>query len=71
MGLEKDPKNVPSRTNYGLMLARQQIAEAVRMWNPVLSDAEIHYNLASIYALDGRKPEAKAEYQKALDAIRR
>jgi Flp pilus assembly protein TadD len=36
------------------------------MWNPVLTDAEIHYNLAGIYAQDGRKLEAKAEYQQAL-----
>jgi tetratricopeptide (TPR) repeat protein len=66
-GIEKDAKNAYCRTNYGLMLARQhKIQEAIRMWNPVLSDAEIHYNLAGIYALDGRKQEARAEYQKAL-----
>lgn len=66
-GIEKDPKNASCRTNYGLMLARRhKIQEAIRMWNPVLSDAEIHYNLAGIYALDGRKQEARAEYQKAL-----
>jgi tetratricopeptide (TPR) repeat protein len=66
-GIEKDPKNASCRANYGLMLARQnKIQEAIRMWNPVLTDAEIHYNLAGIYALDGRKEEAKAEYQRAL-----
>ncbi|MGD0462987.1 MAG: tetratricopeptide repeat protein [Tepidisphaeraceae bacterium] len=68
-GIVKDPKNAYCRTNYGLMLARQhRIQEAIRMWNPVLSDAEIHYNLAGIYALDGRKQEAKAEYKKALQS---
>jgi tetratricopeptide (TPR) repeat protein len=67
LGLEKDPKNANCRTNYGLMLARKgKIQEAVRLWDPVLSDAEIHYDLAGIYALDGRKQEAKAEYKKAL-----
>ncbi len=66
-GIAKDPKNAYCRTNYGLMLARQhKIQEAVKMWDPVLTDAEIHYNLAGIYAGDGRKQEAKAEYQKAL-----
>jgi tetratricopeptide (TPR) repeat protein len=67
-GIEKDPKNGPCRTNYGIMLARQgRIAEALRMWNPVLTEAQIHYNLASIYEVSGRKVEAKAEFQKALD----
>jgi tetratricopeptide (TPR) repeat protein len=66
-GISKDPKNAYCRTNYGLMLARKhKIQEAILMWNPVLTEAEIHYNLAGIYASDGRKQEAKAEYQKAL-----
>lgn len=67
-GIEKDPNDAPCRTNYGIMLARQdKITEAIRMWNPVLTEAQIHYNLASIYQVNGRKAEAKAEYQKALD----
>jgi len=67
-GIAKDPKNAPCRTNYGIMLARQgHIEEAVRMWNPVMSQAAVHYNLASIYQVNGRKAEAKAEFQKALD----
>jgi protein O-GlcNAc transferase len=67
-GIEKDPHNGPCRTNYGIMLARQgKIAEALRMWSSVLNEGEIHYNLASIYQSTGRKVEAKAEYQKALD----
>jgi tetratricopeptide (TPR) repeat protein len=66
-GIEKDAKNTPCRANYGLLLAHQhKIDQAIRMWTPVLSDAQIHYNLASIYQQDGRKAEAKAEYQKAL-----
>lgn len=64
-----DPKNVAVRTNYGLMLARHgHPQEAIRMWQPVLSDAEIHFNLASVYELHNRKLEAKAEYEKALAA---
>ncbi len=67
-GIDKDENNAPCRTNYGLLLARKgRIQEAVRMWNPVLTQAEIHYNLASIYLQDGRKQEAKAEYQQALN----
>ncbi|HEX4053467.1 MAG TPA: tetratricopeptide repeat protein [Tepidisphaeraceae bacterium] len=67
-GIEKDANNAGCRTNYGLMLARKgRIQEAVRMWNPVLTQAEIHYNLASIYLQGGRKQEAKAEYQHALN----
>ncbi len=66
-GIEKDFRNPSCRTNYGLMLARRnKIPEAIKMWNPVLSDAEIHYDLAGIYAQNGRKQEAKAEYQRAL-----
>ena len=66
-GISKDPKNGPCRTNYGIMMARQgNISEAIKMWNPVLSDAQIHYNLASIYQNSGRKAEAKAEYERAL-----
>jgi len=68
-GIDRDSKNAPCRTNYGIMLARQgDIPGAIRMWNPVLSQAAIHYNLASIYEVNGRKQEAKAEYQKALDS---
>jgi tetratricopeptide (TPR) repeat protein len=67
-GIEKDPKNLLCRTNYGLMLARHDHdQEAIRMWQPVLTDAQIHYNLASVYEMDGNRVEAKAEYQKALD----
>lgn len=67
-GIAKYPNNASCRTNYGLMLARQnRIQEAVRMWTPVLTDAQIHYNLATIYRIDGRKAEARAEFQKSLD----
>jgi tetratricopeptide (TPR) repeat protein len=66
-GIARDPKSGPCRTNYGIFLARQgRIQDAIRMWDVVLTDAEIHYNLASIYEGNGRKAEAKAEYEKAL-----
>ena len=66
-GIALDYKNGPCRANYGLMLARQnKIQEAVRIWTPALTDAQIHYNLASIYQTNGRKAEAKAEYERAL-----
>jgi tetratricopeptide (TPR) repeat protein len=68
-GIEKDPKSAPCRTNYGIMLARNgDTTGALKMWNPVLTDAQIHYNLASIYESTGRKAEAKEEYEKALAA---
>ncbi|MDP9175266.1 MAG: tetratricopeptide repeat protein [Planctomycetota bacterium] len=67
-GIAKDQSNLSCRTNYGLMLARHnRIPEAVRTWSPVLTEAEIHYNLASVYELDGRKFEARTEYEKALE----
>jgi tetratricopeptide (TPR) repeat protein len=66
-GIAMDYKNGPCRANYGLMLARQnKIQEAIRMWTPALTDAQIHYDLASIYQTNGRKSEAKAEYEQAL-----
>src|SRR5690242_5125634 len=49
-GIERDPKNVPCRVNYGLMLARDnRIAEATIQLQAVLTPAEVHYNLASVY----------------------
>lgn len=66
-GIDMDPHNGPCRTNYGIMLARDgKIAEALRMWSSVLTEGEIHYNLASVYQTQGRKEEAKGEFQKAL-----
>jgi tetratricopeptide (TPR) repeat protein len=66
-GIARDAKNVPCHVNYGLMLARAgNIPGAVQAWQPVLSPAEIHYNLGSIYADQGRKEEARYEYERAL-----
>jgi tetratricopeptide (TPR) repeat protein len=67
-GIKKEYLNLLCRTNYGLMCARQgRTQDAVTIWHPVLSDAQIHYNFASVYQLEGRKTQAKAEYQRALD----
>ena len=68
-GLEKDPNNNPCRVNFGLMLARDnRIGEATIQLQAVLSPAEVHYNLASVYEQQGHPDRAKAEYRKALDA---
>jgi tetratricopeptide (TPR) repeat protein len=67
-GIQREYLNLLCRTNYGLMLARQgRIQEATNVWRPVLSDAQIHYNFASVYQLEGRKAQARAEYQRALE----
>lgn len=66
-GLQKDPGSPSCRANFGLLLARQgHIKEAIAMWQPVMTDAQIHYNLAGVYDVQGRTADAKAEYQKAL-----
>jgi tetratricopeptide (TPR) repeat protein len=66
-GITRDPKDLACRTNYGLMLARHdRVTEAMAIWRPVLSEAEMHYNLASVYEMNGHKFEARTEYQKAL-----
>jgi tetratricopeptide (TPR) repeat protein len=67
-GIARDPDNIFCRTNFGLMRARQdRIEEAMSIWKPVLTEAEIHYNLASVYQLEGRKAQALIEYQKTLE----
>ena len=67
-GIERDPKNVPCRTNYGLMLARLgRTAEGTLQLQAVLTPAEVHYNLASVLEHQNRKEAAKAEYRKALE----
>ena len=67
-GIDRDPKSVPCRTNYGLMLARLgRTAQATLQLQAVLSPAEVHYNLASVLEHQGRKEAAKAEYRQALE----
>jgi len=67
-GIAREAKNIPCRVNYGLMLARRgKMTEAVGQWRWVLSEAEIHYNLGSVYASQGDKEQARMEYKKALE----
>lgn len=67
LGIQREPKNVPCRVDYGLLLARHgRINEAVVQWQVILTPAEIHYNLGSVYELEGRKGEARAEYNQAI-----
>jgi len=66
-GIAKDPKSQPCRINYGLMLARAgRIDDALQQLRAVLSEAESHYNLASVYEQQGKKAPARDEYAKAL-----
>jgi tetratricopeptide (TPR) repeat protein len=68
-GIKRDPTNAPCRVNFGLLLARHdRINEAMLEMQTVLPQAEVHYNLASIYEGLGRREQAKAEYRKALAA---
>lgn len=67
-GIEKDPQNNPCRVNYGLLLARDnRITEATIQLQTVLTPAEVHYNLASVFEYEGRYDQARSEYRKALD----
>ncbi len=66
-GIERDPKSELCHVNYGLMLARiGRIDEAKTQFATVLKPAEVHYNLASVYELQGKKDLAKAEYAEAI-----
>jgi tetratricopeptide (TPR) repeat protein len=68
-GIAKDPKNQPCRVNYGLMLARQgKLPEATAQLAAVLTPGEVHYDLASVFELQGKKDAARDEYRKALAA---
>ena len=66
-GIKRDPTNAACRINFGLMLARRErFNEAVLQLQTVLSQADVHYNLASVYEELGRREQAKIEYRKAL-----
>jgi tetratricopeptide (TPR) repeat protein len=66
-GIERDSDSAPCRVNYGLMLARHgRIDEGVAQMKPVLSEAEVHFNVGSVHEGQGRKELARAEYQRAL-----
>jgi tetratricopeptide (TPR) repeat protein len=66
-GIRRDPKHVASRVNYGLMLVRRgRVNEGTLQLQAVLTPAEVHYNLGSVYETLGRPEQAKAEYKQAL-----
>ncbi len=66
-GIARDAHHQACRVNYGLMLARLgRVNEAITQLQTVLSEAEVHYNLASVFEQQGRKESAKVEYRKAL-----
>jgi tetratricopeptide (TPR) repeat protein len=67
-GIEKEPSNQVCRVNYGLMLARQRkYPEAAEQMGTVLSQAEVHYNIASVLEQQGRTEQAKKVYLRALE----
>lgn len=66
-GVKADGRNEQCRVNYGLMLARHdRIADATIQLQAVLPQAEVHYNLAVVYEGQGRREQARIEYQKAV-----
>ena len=67
-GIERDSDSAPCRINYGLMLARHgRIDEGIAQMKPVLSEAEIHFNVGSVHEGQGRNELARASYAKALE----
>ena len=67
-GIAKDPKSGPCRVNYGLMLARTgREEESKGQLGAVLTPARVCYNLASVYEQQGKKGEAKLNYERALE----
>ena len=67
-GIARDPKNEPCRVNYGLMLARHdRYNEGLLQLQIVLTPAQAHYDLASVYETQGRRQEARTEYRKAIE----
>ena len=67
-GIDRDANDSTCRVNYGLMLARQgRTDEAIAQFETVLSPAEVHYNLGAVCEQQGKKDQAKAYYQKALE----
>lgn len=67
-GIARAPEDPTCRVNYGLMLARRnRLDDAVAQLSTVLAPAEVHYNLGSLFEQMGRRKEARAYYQKALE----
>jgi tetratricopeptide (TPR) repeat protein len=67
-GIAREPNGQLCRVNYGLMLARQgRLTEAEQQLQAVLTAAEVHYNLASVFEMQGKKSQAKVEYRKSIE----
>ncbi|MEA2710150.1 MAG: hypothetical protein QOF78_2751 [Phycisphaerales bacterium] len=67
-GIERDPNCMPCRTNYGLMLARNnRIPEAKTQLSAALKPDEVAYNLAAVYEQKGAIVEARQELKKAIE----
>ncbi len=65
--ISRDPKCVPARNNYGLMLARTgHVDQALEQLQAVFKPAEAQYNVASVLEQMGKKAEAREHYNKAL-----
>lgn len=66
-GLKKDPQHRACRVNYGLLLARQgRVSEASQQMSKVLTPAQVHYNLGSVFEQQGQHNRARVEYEVAL-----
>jgi len=66
-GITRETLNQQCRVNYGLMLTRTgRPNEAVIQLQSVLTPAEVHYNMASVYEQQKKVELARAEYRKAL-----
>jgi len=66
-GVAKDPTNASCRVNFGLFLAREgRTEEAAAQWRAVLTEAQIHYNLGSIYEQQNKRELARTEFRQAL-----
>jgi len=67
-GIAHDPKDQHCRINYGVLLARSgQIKDALDQFQAVLTPAEAHYDLGSVYEQLGKRELARLEYKSALE----
>jgi tetratricopeptide (TPR) repeat protein len=65
--IAREPRKETARVDYGLMLARRgRMKEATEQLQTVLTPAEVHYNLASVLESEGKKEDARFEYEQAL-----
>jgi len=66
-GIARDANNPACRVNYGLFLARaNRTDEAAAQLKAVLPEAQVHYNLGSIFEQQGNREKAKTEFRNAL-----